>query len=317
MLLFAWIIYWLDRYEKEPRLLLGAVFLWGALIAAGAAFVINSLVGIGVYLFTHSEIAANLATGALVAPLVEEFLKGMAVLAVFLLARAEFDSLMDGVVYAAIVALGFAATENVYYIFERGYLANSFAGLLWIAFIRIFLVGWQHPFYTAFVGIGLAASRLSRNAFLRWSAPLAGLMLAVLLHALHNLIGNLLDQNIGLAVGAFFDWSGWVFMLLFILWAIARERIWIVNHLQEEIGLGTITPEQYQTACSAWGRTQARWKALFQGRFGATSRFYQVCSELAYKKYQLSRFGEEEGNTHTIENLRRELQGLAQAVQSG
>jgi protease PrsW len=36
MFLFAGFIYWLDRYEKEPRLLLGAVFFWGAVIAAGA-----------------------------------------------------------------------------------------------------------------------------------------------------------------------------------------------------------------------------------------------------------------------------------------
>ncbi len=163
MLVFAWVIYWLDRYEKEPLLLLGGVFLWGAIGAATAAFVVNTIFGVGVYLFTSSEAATDLATGTLIAPVVEETLKGLAVLTVFLLARSEFDSYMDGIVYAGIVALGFAASENVYYIYSHGFLEGSYGGLLWVAFVRIFLVGWQHPFYTAFFGIGLALSRMNRS----------------------------------------------------------------------------------------------------------------------------------------------------------
>ena len=68
MLVFAWVIYWLDRYEKEPLLLLGGVFLWGAIGAATAAFVVNTLFGVGVYLFTSSEAATDLATGTLDRP---------------------------------------------------------------------------------------------------------------------------------------------------------------------------------------------------------------------------------------------------------
>ena len=48
----------------------------------------------------------------MIAPIIEESLKGLAVLLVFLLFRKEFDSILDGIVYAAITALGFAATEN-------------------------------------------------------------------------------------------------------------------------------------------------------------------------------------------------------------
>jgi len=39
MLVFAWILYWLDRFEKEPKILLGVVFVWGAMVAAGVAFI--------------------------------------------------------------------------------------------------------------------------------------------------------------------------------------------------------------------------------------------------------------------------------------
>ena len=55
MLFFAWIVYWVDRYEKEPGLLLGVVFVWGAVLAAGAAFLVNTVLGLGVYLFTRSD----------------------------------------------------------------------------------------------------------------------------------------------------------------------------------------------------------------------------------------------------------------------
>jgi hypothetical protein len=40
--IFAIFIYWLDRYEKEPKILLGAVYSWGAIVAAGMACAINT-----------------------------------------------------------------------------------------------------------------------------------------------------------------------------------------------------------------------------------------------------------------------------------
>ncbi len=307
----AWIIYWLDRYEKEPILLLGGVFLWGAGLAAAGAFILNTLFGIGIYLFTSSEAATNLATGVLIAPFVEELLKGLAVLLVFLVFHNEFDSILDGIVYAAVVALGFAATENTYYIYKFGYLANGFGGLLWLAFVRLVLVGWQHPFYTAFTGIGLAIARLNKSLSVKLLAPLAGFTIAVFAHAGHNTIANLLRGYSGLAVGAVFDWSGWIFMLLFIGWTILRERRWIEAQLREEVSLGLVTASQYRTACSAWNQSLARVSALLSGDFKTTNRFYQLCAELAHKKHQLATLGEEDGNSQAIERLRLEMKRLA------
>jgi len=309
--LFAFFIYWLDRYEKEPKILLGGVFFWGAVVAAGAAIVINSLLGIGVYLFTSSNASTELATGSLIAPVVEEILKGFAVLVVYLAARHEFDSILDGIVYAAIVALGFAATENTFYIYDLGYQQAGMAGLLWLVFVRVVLVGWQHPFYTAFFGIGLAIARLSRDNLVKLAAPLAGLSIAILLHSAHNTIGSLIRGGPGLIAGALFDWSGWSFMLLFIAWAMLRERQWISDHLYEEVSLGIITPAQYRIACSSWTQSLARFDGLFRRRYQIINRFYQLCAELAYKKQQLSSLGEEGGNTRIIEQLRAELSRLS------
>ncbi len=309
MFFFAYIVYWTDRYEKEPLLLLIGVFLWGAIVAAGAAFIINTALGVGVYIFTNSEAATDLATGSLIAPVVEESLKAFAVLVVFFLFRGEFDGILDGIVYAAIAALGFAATENAYYIFNYGYTENGFGGIIALFFVRVILVGWQHPFYTAFTGIGLAVSRLNRNLLIKIAAPIAGFGLAVFTHSFHNTMASLLNGVGGLAVGTLFDWTGWFFMFLFIIWALYREQTWLVKHLKDEVSAGIISPAHYRTACSAWMQSFARLGALFSGRARATGRFYQACAELAFKKELAARAGDRDNGK--IEKLRQEIAYLA------
>jgi RsiW-degrading membrane proteinase PrsW (M82 family) len=314
-LLFAYILYWLDRFEKEPLLLLGGVFLWGAVVAAGSAFLINTLFGLGIYEFTGSNFATDLATGSLVAPLVEESLKGLAVLGVFLVFRSEFDSVLDGIIYAGVTALGFAATENTFYIFTYGFQQSGWSGLLTLSVIRVFLVGWQHPFYTAFFGIGLALARLDRRRFIQIFAPLIGLALAMFTHAFHNTVATFLGGLQGLAVGIFFDWSGWLFMFAVIVWATRREQQFLKKYLASEVQAGTISAAHFRTACSAWRQMFARFTALFAGRYRKTARFFQVCGEYALKRRQYADLGDEGGNLAIIQKLRLELIDLAPYVQ--
>ena len=309
--LFAALVYWTDRYEKEPLLLLVAVFLWGALVAAGVAFLINTALGLGIYIFTGSEAATEITTGSLVAPVVEEILKGFTVLVVFLVFRREFDSILDGIVYAAIAALGFAATENSYYIYTFGFKENGMAGALFLTFVRVVLVGWQHPFYTAFIGIGFALARLKKDLFAKFIFPLIGLTVAIFAHSVHNTISHILSGFGGLAVTTLSDWSGWLIMLGFVFWALYREQHWIIAQLREEVSLGIITPTQYHVACSAWAQSSARIGALFSGKFTATNRFYQITAELAYKKQQFAMLGDEGGNSLIIQRLRAELHKLS------
>lgn len=316
MFFFAWFVYWLDRYEKEPKILLAGVFIWGAVVAAGAAFIINTMFGLGVYLFTGSEAVTDLTTGSLIAPIVEESLKGFAVLIVFLIFRREFDSILDGIIYASIAALGFAATENVFYIYQYGFTEGGYEGLFGLVFIRVFLVGWQHPFYTAFTGIGLATTRLSRIKLVKFIAPLLGWTAAVITHSVHNTLATLLSGVTGFVFGTILDWGGWFIMFLVIVLAIFREQRNISRQLQEEVKLGVITPAQYRSASSAFAQSLARFSALTSGCYRATNRFYQVCAELAHKKQQRITLGEERGNTVIIERLRAELSRLAPRVRS-
>jgi RsiW-degrading membrane proteinase PrsW (M82 family) len=315
MLLFAFFVYWLDRYEKEPGPLLTTVFLWGVIIAAGGAFVINTFFGAGIFLLTESKLASEVTTGSLIAPVVEESLKGLAVLIVFLLFRREFDSILDGIIYAAIVALGFAATENSWYIY-KGYAEGGWNGFWLLVFVRVVLVGWQHPFYTAFIGIGLAIARLNRRALPWLLAPLLGWGVAVFAHSFHNSLPLVLGGGLGFLLGTALDWSGWAAMTGFVIWALWREGVCLKKHLREEVELGLLTPKQYRTAGSALARFGAGAAALLNGRYLATARFYQTCGELAHKKEQFAALGDEGMSQLIIQQLRANLETLSPQAQA-
>jgi protease PrsW len=310
MFLFAAFVNWLDRYEKEPKLLLGAAFVWGVVIAGGGAFILNTAFGIGIYAVTGSESAAEVGTTSIVAPIIEEALKGLAVLVVFLLFRKEFDSILDGIVYGAVTAMGFAAIENVLYIYRNGFQEAGWEGFWLLVFIRVVLVGWMHPFFTAFTGIGLAVARMSGDTLVKIIAIPIGYTIAVMTHAFHNTFSTVVGGEGGFFLGIFADYIGYAFMLGFIIWIIAHERSLLKKQLIEEVQNGLLTPKQYQSAISFF-QTNVHLAALTSGTFRTTSRFYQLCGELAHKKEQLIKVGDESGNRKIIEQLRTELVQLA------
>ena len=98
-------------------------------------------------------------------------------------------------------------------------------------------------------------------------------------------------------------------MIVFIIWMIAYERNILKRNLRDEVTNGLISQKQYTSATSFF-QTNAHFSALSSGTFRSTARFYQVCGELAHKKEQLSRLGDENGNTKIIETLRAELTQL-------
>jgi RsiW-degrading membrane proteinase PrsW (M82 family) len=312
---FALIVYGLDRFEKEPKLLLGGVFLWGAVVATIGAIVGQLLLGGAMRLATGSKAASEFAGSTLFAPLTEESLKAFAIVIVFFAFRWEFDSFLDGIIYAGVTALGFAATENVLYLYGKGYASGGVAGLLQIFVLRVVMGAWDHPFYTAFTGLGLAWSRLTTSRVVSWLAPVGGFCLAVFFHAFHNLLASSAAHLGALALLMFLlDWWGWLLMGIVILWAIQREKRLVSRYLAEEMEWGVLTAAQYRTARSAFAQTGARLAALASGRLKATSRFYQACGEMAHKKHHLATLGDERGNLETVERLRGELQRLSPAA---
>lgn len=289
-LFFIALIYWVDRYEKEPIWLLAAAFLWGAIPSIIAAFVLNALFSTPSYLVFGPE-SGSLAAAALIAPVVEESLKGLALVGILLIWRYEVDSLLDGIIYAAMVGMGFAMVENVFY-FLSVYAEGGFEAWGVNVFLRAVVFGLNHALFTSMMGIGIAVARLTPSLFVGGVALILGWLMAIFLHFVHNLsaiLGGLL-----FLVTIVNAWGGVLLMTLIIIWALVQERRWIRLYLVDEVGRGTLSRAQYEIAASTRRRIGYQVGALLSGGIGSylrASRFYYRCSELAYKKHHNATFG--------------------------
>lgn len=312
MTVYAVLLTFFDRYEKEPPLLMFGVFMWGMIVAAGSALILNTLFGVGLFVVTGSEGMASLGSAVLSAPLVEETVKGLAVFAVFVYFYREFDSILDGIIYGSLVGFGFAAAENVNYIFFYGFAKMGLEGVFIITFMRAVLIAFLHATLTSCTGIGFAVARLNKG-LLRFIAPVLGFGTAVFLHAFHNTLSSVGIPLICL-LGSFIDWMGFAGMFIFILYLVYREGQIMRQHLREEVDLGLLSAQQYQTACSLTGQMATRLTALTGGRWRKSSNFYDLCGELAFKKYQLARVGPEPGTQAIIDRLRARLAALSPGV---
>jgi hypothetical protein len=85
---------------------------------------------------------------ALVGPGVEELLKFLGVVVLYLIARSEFDDVLDGFVYGALVGLGFTLEEDMYYFFTHfvgAAGASDLGGLFEGFFTRVIVGGPYSP----------------------------------------------------------------------------------------------------------------------------------------------------------------------------
>ncbi|HNC08149.1 MAG TPA: PrsW family intramembrane metalloprotease [Anaerolineales bacterium] len=305
---FAFFVSWLDRYKKGRWYVLVFAFLWGLVIAGSGAYAINTMLNARLLSWADSATVREYGSISVIAPIVEEFLKGLAVVLIYWLARREFNSGLDGIIYGGITGLGFAATENTLYIYRYGFLTFGWAGLLSQTILRVTLIGWMHAFFTAFIGIGFALARLHRSVMIRIAAPLLGFGTAVFLHALHNSIGWVVGGFGGFLLGLIVDWLGFGGMIGLILWLIYVDYKIMKKQLKAEVTSGLISEVQYQKALIPLTLSFA----IFSG--GATLRFYQLLGRLAHTKEQFEHFGDEGGNVRMIRSLREELAGLATRV---
>jgi len=155
-LMMAWFVYWLDRYEKEPLVLNWGNFLLGHGHCRRERFYINTVFGMGIYIVTGSDAISNQATASLVAPFVEEGLKDLAVLIVFLFFPQGIRLNPRRNYLCRNRGTGFCSRGKRSLHLSICYLQNGWRGLWSMVIIRDVVVAWQHPFFTAFTGIGLA-----------------------------------------------------------------------------------------------------------------------------------------------------------------
>lgn len=196
--LMVWYFYARDL-NKEPMRWLWITFFLGALsvIPAGLTEIyVTPLVG-----KIEDPYIGGLAQGLLNFALREEFLKYL-VLLLFVIRLRAFDEPMDGMVYGAVAALGFAAIENIDYVFRY------FESYPNIALFRAFTAVPLHASVGAMMGYFVGQARFSGRS--KWLL-LLGFAWAVLVHGLYDAPWFVM-QALGKQRRLTADISGWLFL---------------------------------------------------------------------------------------------------------
>src|ERR1051325_398591 len=288
--IYIMLLLWIDRYESEPLWMLATSFLWGALVAVFIALILNTINGAIVAAATNSaQIGENF--GAVIsAPIVEESAKAFILFVLFLWKKDEFDGIVDGIVYAGMVGLGFAMTENILY---YGRAAQGGAGALTFIFIlRGMAAPFSHPLFTSMTGIGLGWSRQSNNGFVKIFMPVVGFMLAILLHATWN--GT---ATYGGAAGFFAGYflimgPAFIITLMVIYFSLRREGRIVRQYLYSDFQRGFFDPVEYDKLCTIRGRMGMSWNAMSSRGFAGwrtRMRCNQIASELAFHRSRVAR----------------------------
>jgi len=228
---------WLDRYEPEPKRLLAFGLLWGGFVATAAALLVQGLGGlVGGF--------GDRGSLAVVAPVSEELAKGLFLLLLLWWRRHELDGILDGIVYAGMVGIGFAFIENIFYLASAyngtdGMGPGGTSALTGVFVLRCLISPFAHPLFTTFIGIGVGIAVGARSRVVRVLVPLTGYVLAVLAHGLWNAstlygISGFVGVYLALMAPAFLGLLG------FAVWARRSEKRMLTASLADAAGRGLI-----------------------------------------------------------------------------
>lgn len=304
---------WIDRWEPEPRWALWFAFLWGAAVSVAVALIVDLGVQLAL-VYAEPGGARDEAMQAVVqAPIVEELAKGIGVLLIFAFSRSHFDGPVDGIVYAATVAAGFAFTENVLYFGAA--LAEGGAASLGATFVvRGLFSPFAHVLFTVCTGlaIGIGARRGGGAGVVGWF--LLGLLGAVLLHGLWNGSLTFADD----AIGLYFTVQVPIFIgAVLLTFFLRRQEVRVTRRRLAEYGAaGWFSAAEVEMLATPGGRRQARaWaRAQTPPRTGAMKKLITAATHLAFTRQRIATglagarvFADEQALLATVVEERRVL----------
>ncbi len=279
MLLFTY--WWLDRVEPEPFRYLAAAFTWGAVVAVAIALPLE----IGMAKLGMSD-NWLMAFGA---PVAEEFAKGLFLLLTMIRLRRVIDGVLDGLIVSGLVAVGFAATENV------GYYAASYLGfdeeiplsgaqMATATFVvRGLFSPFAHPLFTAAVGVAIGIAASTKSSRRRKAIIAAGFLASIGLHALWN--GSLLVGE-GLGFLLAYVVLGGLLVAAGILAIVLRVRQFeiLTTSLTHVAGRGWLHPAEVPWLVRFNRRRQCRDYAKLHGPTAAEAvkRYQMLATEMAF-----------------------------------
>ena len=233
---------WLDRYEPEPRRLLAAAFAWGALVATTVALVVQAV-----------DQAVNQSTVAwsavVVAPLTEEAGKGVFVLLLLYIRRHTIDGVVDGLVYAGLVGLGFACTENLLY-YAGAYSGGPDLGpgglgpATALFIVRGVFSPFAHPLFTSAIGVAAGIAVTRKGPWLGLLLLPLGYAVAVVLHAAWNGSAFIGGGGFFVLTYLFAMVPGFLVMVGLAIWARAREGQMLTRAMHDLASRGYLPPHE-------------------------------------------------------------------------
>ncbi|WP_315582790.1 PrsW family intramembrane metalloprotease [Actinomyces viscosus] len=274
------VVYWIDRWEPEPLPTLIVAFLWGAGVATAISMLVNTTVLYAAAESTLSLEGAFQISAVVSAPLIEETTKGLGVLIIFLIWRRTFNGAIDGLVYASVVAAGFAFAENI------GYFINYWDSITTIFIVRGVFSPFAHVTFTACTGlaIGMSSRRRSRAAWV-WMTPI-GLVCAIILHAIWN--GVIASAGSPLVMFILVDLPVFAVCMGIVAWLRWAERMTMRNRLDDYARAGWFAPAEVQMLTTGGGRRAGKRWAATRGPQAvyAMNVFQKGAAELAQLRQQ-------------------------------
>jgi len=185
-------IYIKDKYEREPISLLLKNFGLGATASIIMTLIIGTLLQ---FIFPTADplsIAQQFFKAFVVVALVEEFSKYV-IVRYYAQRNKEFDEPFDGIVYAVMVSMGFAALENVLYVFQFG-MGNGI--------VRAFTAVPAHATFGILMGYYMGKAKFAATKKEKIRLNLTGLLAATVFHGAYDffLFINFIP---GISLGAF------------------------------------------------------------------------------------------------------------------
>jgi RsiW-degrading membrane proteinase PrsW (M82 family) len=182
-------IYVKDKYEKEPIGLLVKNFFLGAVVSIIITVVLGFAANIIYPVTDEKSILQQFVKAFFVVALVEEFSKYI-IVKYYSQKKTDFNEPFDGIVYAVVVSMGFAALENVLYVSQYGVTTGL---------TRAFTAVPAHATFGILMGYFMGKAKFSNN---RVKYNLLGLLTATLFHGAYDffLFINFIP---GIAIGAF------------------------------------------------------------------------------------------------------------------
>jgi RsiW-degrading membrane proteinase PrsW (M82 family) len=182
-------IYFMDKHEKEPVRQLIVNFFMGAIVSIIITTILYVIIDIPLPLHNQTSVFEQFIKAFFVVGLSEEFSKYI-IVRYYAQPLNDFNEPYDGIMYAVMVSMGFAATENIMYVLQGGMEA---------AVIRAFSAVPAHAIFAILMGYFMGKAKFSNN---RVIVNLTGLLLAALFHGTYDFF-LFIDFIPGIWVGAF------------------------------------------------------------------------------------------------------------------